>query len=463
MSSFPSDGSGVVLFPGGVLPDVFPARPEPSPLLAPGAAGAPGAARRCSCSECQDRRVLGLDAGPCARVARVDRLAVRAAHLERTGLSNPPYFHAENADADSRRGCGGGKTPAWSAGPYAPARAADLTLTVRDVLHADGYSAQHAVWHAPASVRVSVTPSRIRVRVGDQFGDNSGTPLGASGSKRGVISTLSDAARDRMTDTAVCLGEMGREADLMLTFTSPANWKDVYLVEPELDENGKETTKTGGKLFKQHMEAMRMRLERFFKARKLGKPRVFWFLEFQKRGAPHVHMILFDVGAGLSELAVSLREWVGPAWAEIVGNPCDIEQAKHARAGTRVEKMRVKHFGYAVKYGSKTEQKIVPEEFRHVGRFWGMWNYKLPKAVVMSFDFTHGNVNEANNIKRLMVPAIGTVAKHSPSFVATTLGKLQYALDKGIKTAFGFSIFGAAAGKAVCAQLGIDWELICRT
>lgn len=100
-----------------------------------------------------------------------------------------------------------------------------------------------------------------------------------------------------------------------------------------------------------------------------------WFLEFQKRGAPHFH-ILIEGGEFIDRVDLAER------WFHIVGSG-DI---KHLNAGTRIEAGRTKRglHKYAVKYASKIHQKNVPVEFGNVGRLWGC-SYSVnpkPKAVI---------------------------------------------------------------------------------
>lgn len=88
-----------------------------------------------------------------------------------------------------------------------------------------------------------------------------------------------------------------------------------------------------------------------------------WWLEFQKRGAPHVHILVNRPCRDLPE-----KRWFSLAWYRIVGS----EDPKHLAAGTRVEDLRSPRAGahYAVKYSQKMTQKTVPAGFRDVGRFW---------------------------------------------------------------------------------------------
>jgi hypothetical protein len=108
-----------------------------------------------------------------------------------------------------------------------------------------------------------------------------------------------------------------------------------------------------GRLVKRHWHNMRTWLVR-------QGIKGAWFLEFQKRGAPHFHVFL---NARVEASQVSQR------WYEIVGS----EDLNHLLAGTRIEMLREQHAAsaYAAKYASKVEQKEPPEGFTDVGRFWG--------------------------------------------------------------------------------------------
>jgi len=94
-----------------------------------------------------------------------------------------------------------------------------------------------------------------------------------------------------------------------------------------------------------------------------------WFLEFQARGAPHIHLLLAAELPRQFYLVRELRDRIAAAWYRIVGS----DDERHLRAGTRCERIRVKDGGirYAVKYAYKMRQKKVPLEYQNVGRFWG--------------------------------------------------------------------------------------------
>ena len=147
--------------------------------------------------------------------------------------------------------------------------------------------------------------------------------------------------------------------------------------------------------------------------------RVLWWMEFQRRGAPHLHFMFFDV----AEIEMDeVRRWAGQAWAGVVwglrslarylsaevghaydtlralwgkeageaffaewlaARGLDFEVWKHLRAGTRVERMRKEHWGYVNKEvvggAAKAYQRRVPRLYRNVGRWWGYRNYRRQK------------------------------------------------------------------------------------
>lgn len=85
-----------------------------------------------------------------------------------------------------------------------------------------------------------------------------------------------------------------------------------------------------------------------------------WVLEFQSRGAPHYHGIVSEFVA---------KEEISERWYRIVGSGDE----KHLKAGTGINAVRSKGqlYGYLSTYIRKLDQKITPEGFEDMGRFWG--------------------------------------------------------------------------------------------
>lgn len=104
---------------------------------------------------------------------------------------------------------------------------------------------------------------------------------------------------------------------------------------------------------------------------------LLWFLEFQKRGAPHVHILADCLLPSKRDDLKNFRKWVAYKWYKVCGEL----DGKHLYAGTRTEALRSAEGGahYAVKYAGKMQQKTVPDDYRNVGRFWGHTKGVTPK------------------------------------------------------------------------------------
>lgn len=179
-------------------------------------------------------------------------------------------------------------------------------------------------------------------------------PQKKSGSpgKRSKVKEFSEAARKRLAFTA---------ANTQIDFTSM-----ITLTYPRLyPQNGK-LVKRDRKVFLQWLIT------------RCEGCSYLWFIEFQRRGAPHFH-ILFTERIGN---AVSYRrfQWeVSSTWNRIVKGDID-----HLKVGTRTERLRSPEGGrhYAVKYAVKMKQKLVPAAYENVGRFYGYSKDVKPKPII---------------------------------------------------------------------------------
>ncbi len=106
-----------------------------------------------------------------------------------------------------------------------------------------------------------------------------------------------------------------------------------------------------------------------------------WFMEFQERGAPHIH-ILSDI-----EASQKTRKKIADLWIMATGvKDWEYSELKKRRVLVDVDAVRSVHYNhramesekkenglrrYVVKYALKVRQKIVPQMFGNVGRFWG--------------------------------------------------------------------------------------------
>lgn len=170
--------------------------------------------------------------------------------------------------------------------------------------------------------------------------------LRTGGGRRGVVREWSHASRLRAYRTIAAVDWSAVGSLVFVTLT--------YHQAP-----------TDGRTVKRHLRAFRERWRRRF-----GAPVGAWKLEFQKRGAAHIHLWLRRPGISLGQL----RAWISEAWGDIVG-----QGEAHRRAGTTVKEWCGSPARYLLKYlakGHKEYQHCVPEWFESVGRWWGLWNVR---------------------------------------------------------------------------------------
>lgn len=125
--------------------------------------------------------------------------------------------------------------------------------------------------------------------------------------------------------------------------------------------------------------------------------RGWWRLEFQQRGAPHFHVLIF----GARRNTKQLRRWLKVAWFQVVGS----DNVYHFQAGTQCDIIHNRrHAGrYISKYAAKTNQENVEArsdtEKSLTGRTWGMFG-TIDQAPVLSVALAPWQVCE---IKRALV------------------------------------------------------------
>ena len=88
-----------------------------------------------------------------------------------------------------------------------------------------------------------------------------------------------------------------------------------------------------------------------------------WFLEFQERGAPHIHILIS------SELDSVTLGKLHNYWYKLVGSSCPHHKVRGVDYS--ILKKREAAGNYAAKYSAKNDQKTVPVQYLNVGRFWG--------------------------------------------------------------------------------------------
>ncbi len=171
--------------------------------------------------------------------------------------------------------------------------------------------------------------------------------------KRDKIREWSRASRRRLLRTCLALDWSVLGSLVLVTLTYPGDGAADYIPHD-------------GRVVHAHLRRLLKRWRREW-----GVPAGLWKLEFQRRGAPHLHFFL-SMPAGAS--VVGLRSWVAQTWWEVVGS----KNADHLRAGTGVDLWDGTPTRYAWKYvkgdPAKERQHQVPHNFSNVGRWWGLIN-----------------------------------------------------------------------------------------
>lgn len=214
-------------------------------------------------------------------------------------------------------------------------------------------------------------------------------------SEGGKITEFSERSRYRLLHT---VKNCAVDFFSMITLTYPAEFP------------------TSGRKVKRNFNAIRKRLLRRFPGI-LG----VWFLEFQKRGAPHFHILVTlklsehgtiqertrmrrNQGPKKYKTVLALEEMLSAWWFSIV----DSQDPKHLAAGCAWEEIENSDgaLRYAAAHASKPHQKRVPEEFVEVGRFWGViGKVKIPLLKIFPADtaevFSRVGVDALSNKGRL--------------------------------------------------------------
>jgi hypothetical protein len=218
----------------------------------------------------------------------------------------------------------------------------------------------------------------------------------SDGAETAVVREFTSKSRGRMMRyvASVSWGELRQPGErlMMLTLTYPGHWQR-WCPNPETAIA--------------HLDAL---AKRFHRA--TGTPlRCVWVREFQRRGAPHFHLLcLFPtfIDGKLS------KDWLSRVWYEIVGSGDE----RHLQAGTRIDyakslqgsldpKRVAAYFaGYTAAGKDKGHQHEPPSGWRNdngsVGAYWGRRGVTKATAEVA---ITPNEVIELKRLIRRMIRA----------------------------------------------------------
>lgn len=152
-------------------------------------------------------------------------------------------------------------------------------------------------------------------------------------------------------------------------------------------------------------QAFKAMMDRFVTAYRhsWGAPiRGVWKMEFQRRGAPHVHILMTPPsGIAAGQFPFEFRAWLSHVWARSVG-AVGAERERHLRAGTGIDyvgeayrdpRSIAKYFGKHGLFGEKEYQNEMPRLWRDAiadgesgAQFWGVWGLKKALGVLQLDD-----------------------------------------------------------------------------
>jgi len=159
---------------------------------------------------------------------------------------------------------------------------------------------------------------------------------GYGGGIRGTVRGFSRQSRKRLIDLIHQVDRSRTGVPLFVTLTYPREWPSDW------------------REYKGHLHTWLKRLERRYPGAS-----VIWRLEYQKRGAPHYHVLVFGV-------PYLPHKWVSRTWFEVVGSGDD----RHLAAGTEVAKVRT--WRGASFYCAKYLGKLCEFGTVDTGRMWGV-------------------------------------------------------------------------------------------
>lgn len=193
-------------------------------------------------------------------------------------------------------------------------------------------------------------------------------PAQVRGGRRSHISGFSRASRRRLLRRMASVNRLVAPLPAFVTLTYPREWPEDHRV------------------WKNHLRAFLKRLRRAY-----GRLPVVWRLEFQKRGAPHFHLLCFGL-----RLTPELRSWCSRVWYEIVQSGDE----KHLRAGTNCEQPKSWRMvtAYLSKYIAKVDADD-DEELPSCGRIWGIESRDQLPVEPLSFLIA---VREGVQMRRMM-------------------------------------------------------------
>lgn len=164
--------------------------------------------------------------------------------------------------------------------------------------------------------------------------------------------------------------------------------------------------------FSNNRSDVKTHLDNFHKRLKRNLPEfhIIWKLEYQKRGAPHFHFVLFPLDSSLSFNTIKIGQTIKKAWLEL--KTCKCPSCKiYSLSITPLN-----DFLHTMIYISKELGKITQNEQQHnLGRVWGHcrnMRIRIYKTITLNFKQLKNllqeicDQNELNNYVETFIQAI---------------------------------------------------------
>lgn len=236
---------------------------------------------------------------------------------------------------------------------------------------------------SPGTVRVHCRLSSEKVSLSDNSGMDEEL---ADGPKRGRVADFSRKARARMCDVFRSLdyAPLFEEGDFpaLVTLTAPGDWESVFPTP---------------RSFKKKVDLLKKEYRR-----RWGRPITgVWKMEFQARGAPHLHLLMTPPRGRTRGTGEAFPEWLSKTWARIVNVQGAQAYSDHERAGTGIDWVQGQrysdprriavYFDKHAGYHEKDYQNVMPELWLSAiadgepgATYWGYWGLsKMQETIEM--------------------------------------------------------------------------------
>lgn len=183
---------------------------------------------------------------------------------------------------------------------------------------------------------LTVSPKGGLVKLSHSYDSDYEKPCMNHRGKRGRVNNFSESSRLRLFTWLNSIDRDRMQEALFVTLTYPREWPRDWEV------------------WKRDLDVFLKRLQR-----QAPTSTTIWRLEYQRRGAPHFHLLILG-------LAYIGHDWIANNWWETCGQL----SPDHLRAGTNIKKCT--NWRTILSYLGKYIAKRESEKVRHHGRVWGV-------------------------------------------------------------------------------------------